>query len=532
MDYALLCYPNSTNIYQPSLASSSLSDIEQTDTDEVLRRLKRQPSSEGSTESENAAILPAGAQVVERADGTQVIRVKKRKRRSKQPKKEADQRSKKRKALVVLGTVVSLFVMALVVAFLLAYRNSSKFNTKVAEAILATSGAKAEIGTLGVTPQKVSVKKVELQWDRSFMESLELRDVYVKTHPLGFFGGTWRLEDFEAQKAILKLREGQRPVGEGDVPFEFEGGIFDAVELDCQFGESGVFLRDSSVRLRTDKGVSVDVEGGALELLQWGKLNVGSGFIKESGQGAELNLRLQSKDDYNEWLEIKGSVSNDYSVKNELKVTASSYPLENLLGSHLGKYLHGPFQASEGKAVLSPTDIKTLSLEVLLIGEGLRMSKWPFLVRLGQILEDSELQGYEFKDESQARFVYDQSVMKLSEISMATHNEFLLRGDIEVAANGELQGKLRMGISEDKEGYFEKKNALHVTRNGGDGYLWITVNLSGSVSAPKDDFGQQVSARPSQISPSSGSRQRGGFLEIQPSREQQLEDAFESLLEN
>ena len=509
-----------------------MDDIEQTDTDEVLRRLKRQPSSEDAANGGNAAILPTGAQVVERADGTQVIRVKKRKRRSKQPKKEADQRSKKRKALVALGTVVSLFVMVLVVAFLLAYRNSSKFNAKVAEAILATSGAKAEIGTLGVTPQKVSVKKVSLQWDGSFMESLELRDIYVKTHPLGFFGGTWRIEDFEAQKAILKLREGQRPVGSGKVPFQFEGGIFDAAQLDCQFGESRVFLRDSSVRLRTDKGVSVDVEGGTLELLEWGRLNIGSGFLKESNQGAELNLRLQSEDDYNQWLEVKGSVRSNYSEKNNLTIFANSYPLENLLGSHLGKYLHGPFQTSEGKAVLSPADIKTLSLDIPIIGEGLKISKWPFLVSLGQILEDSDLQGYEFKDESQARFVYDQSVMKLLDISMATHNEFLLRGDIEVAANGELQGKLRMGISEDKEGYFEKKNALHVTRNGGDGYLWITVNLSGSVSAPKDDFESQVSARPRQGSPSSGSRQRGGFIEIQPSREQQLEDTFERLLEN
>ncbi len=507
------------------------------DVDELLSSLKRNHAAADIAAEDleaqsgiNSGELPVGAQIVAREDGSQVIRVKKRKRRSKQPKKEKEGRAKKRKVFIVFSAVVLMFGIAITSAVLLAYRNSSKFNEKVTKTIEICSGATAEVGTLGVSPQRVSVQKVDLKWETSCFENLQLNDVVVNTHPLGFFGGTWRIEDFNVRKANLKLREGEQPQSNGESPLKFKGGIFDVAKLDCEFGASGAKIRDTTVRLRTGNGVTADFEGGYLEFLHWKKLQIGSGYVAKSEKGMNLNVLFQNADDYNEQLEVQGELAADHLTRNKLDLSANMYPIENLFGNGLGRYIHGSFRTNSGKVVFSPNDLASLELDIPIDGQTIRISHFPFLVSLGKILENTDILRYEFRDEARARFLYNSTGMELQEINLVTYNELQIKGSLKVSTKGELSGELRIGVSEDKEGYFEGKNALHVTRNGGDGYLWMTVQLAGTVAAPKDDMATQLAtaSKPNREPSLKFERE----YQNQPSREEQLEDAFDRLLGN
>lgn len=505
------------------------------DIDGLLRGMRRSSDREEIATSDSllasggdASSLSVGAELVNREDGSQVVRVRKRKRRTAQPKKEEEARLRRRKAMVVFSVVVAIFVLAITVAFLLAYRNSSKFNAKVAQTIEASSGAKVELGTLGVSPRRVAVKKAALTWPEGCLESLILSEVEVQTHPLGFFGGDWRIEDFTAERAVLKARGGTMPKGDGSEPLRIIGDIFDAGKLDCQFGESGAFLRDAAVRLRTGNGISVDFEGGELQLGHWGPLGVGSGYFMDSEGGVEIRVSLQSGDDYDEVLEVEGKLANDFSAENQLSVTANLYPLEHLLGPELGGFLQGPFSTQLGVALLIPSKLKALRLDIPVNGQGLKISKFPFLDGLGKIVEDADLLEHEFSDEASMRFRSGPDGIRLENLSLSTHNNFLIKGNIIVSPSGELSGELRLGVSEGKERYFKRKNVMSMTRYGADGYLWMTVRLGGSLSAPEDNFKEQFDMARSNKDRASGRR----VPDVPLSKDQQLEDAFESLLGN
>ena len=81
------------------------SEPEKYSIDEMMERLKGQSS-------EN----PAAGELVTRPDGSQALRVRKRKRRSEQPKREEAKRTKRIRTLQVAAALVLLLLTGLVMA--------------------------------------------------------------------------------------------------------------------------------------------------------------------------------------------------------------------------------------------------------------------------------------------------------------------------------------------------------------------------------------------------------------------------------
>src|SRR6478609_3165765 len=96
--------------------SASPSEPEKYSIDEMMDRLKSGPSQN----SENG-------ELVTRADGTQAVRVRKRKRRSTQPHKDARQRTRRARIVQVSSALVLIFAAGLTVGGAIIYANSSPF---------------------------------------------------------------------------------------------------------------------------------------------------------------------------------------------------------------------------------------------------------------------------------------------------------------------------------------------------------------------------------------------------------------------
>jgi hypothetical protein len=93
--------------------------------DEMMDRLKQ-----------SSAENPDNGELVTRADGTQAVRVRKRKRRSKQPHKQDAQRTRRARVIQIAAAFVLVILAALTAGIGIIYANSSPFRNS----LVANSG--------------------------------------------------------------------------------------------------------------------------------------------------------------------------------------------------------------------------------------------------------------------------------------------------------------------------------------------------------------------------------------------------------
>ena len=165
--------------------------------EEMVERLRRGHGSDPS---------PEDGELVTRADGTQAIRVRRRKRRSHQPHKE--QRLKKRRMLMIQLSAALILVLLFVLGFGIAllYANSGFFRKGLTEKIAATTGAKVRLEQFRVNPRGANAALIELEWPQSeAMKKILARDLNAKVAPQSFLGGRISGEEVVAREAIVWL---------------------------------------------------------------------------------------------------------------------------------------------------------------------------------------------------------------------------------------------------------------------------------------------------------------------------------------
>ncbi len=133
--------------------SASPSEPEKYSIDEMMDRLKNAPSGN-----------PEDGELVTRSDGTQAIRVRKRKRRSSQPLKKEQQVTRRVRIVQVTAALILAFLVALVIGGAIIYANSSPFREGLVHKIEQASGASAEIGQFRMNPKTANAGNLTLKW--------------------------------------------------------------------------------------------------------------------------------------------------------------------------------------------------------------------------------------------------------------------------------------------------------------------------------------------------------------------------------
>ncbi|HEY1123527.1 MAG TPA: hypothetical protein VGE67_18060, partial [Haloferula sp.] len=304
------------------------------------------------------------AKLVTREDGTQAYKMRKRKRRSVQPKKEKEKHERQMRVAQVVGAVglVAGFGLALLGSWI--YLNTPGYQQKVVERVQRWTGAEPKLGQLRVSPLSVGASSIELHWpETSLLKSLTVNGLRADLRLPSLAAGVWKgTEMVGGQGGQLALRQ---PTAKpepfttpgGDCPFQFR---YRSSQFNVVMGEGekpAASLSGSEaifdVLDRAATAANLRFEGGALHSSIWGDFSLEFASLQFDPAGLKVgNVRFSpgNKSQSGE-IEIRNPdhVALDlYGAKSDLPIYLRRVPLGTLLGPNFGAWMVSEVDTPEG----------------------------------------------------------------------------------------------------------------------------------------------------------------------------------------
>lgn len=479
--------------------------------DEMMERLRV-----GEREKEDQS----QGELVVRSDGTQVMRVRKRKRRTQQEKKPEP--VKRRNPLLLLGGLLVLLFVALAVAIvvLLARYNSSGFQTGLEEALNDASGAEASFENLAVTPLAARSEKLVMTWgeDRS-LHALSLSNLSADLDFGSFLGGSWDGVAVIAQsgEAIIggtaEKEGGARLASDSDLFASYRCDFFD---LHIGAPGKGIQFKNAEMSMRDGPNgeTQLHLRGGDAVIPGWSTMEIDRGMAEFFDGGLKLvSLRLKSKEGDGEVSFSSEAILRD-GEDVDLGMAVDALPLATFVGGEIGGLIDGVISCENAALTLDGGTLQDVALRMEFSGSSTYMQGFPFLEVLKTRLTDSEFVKPSFRT-AQGVLVRGKHGVRLQELELMEKSQMAVRGHIAVDPEGELSGRLEIGIVEEKIITSTNRKRSSVFSDPVEGFCWVTINLSGTVEEPSDDFHELL---------------RKAALEESPrNREKLLEDRLEDL---
>jgi hypothetical protein len=474
--------------------------------DEMMERLKERGHDEG--------------ELVTRADGTVAIKVKKRKRRSKQPHKEQAKRTQ-RLRLLQLGVVFFLITAVIATAAgMLFYYNSNGFREGTLQKISTWTGADVEMAEFTVTPNTAKCATSSFTWpEGNYLRSLQVMYPSAHLDISSFLGKKWggtavvgktgKLT-FSAASADAPKRSSEAATT-NTFPFGFSSYRCEKLDI---FGlladrQPWVTIEGTEASLiKTTRGAQTRFIGGKMKLSGFQPMLIDRGSIYfEQGQMRVENLRLKPATG-DGTLEIQNQIELYSTESSKLELLLTEFPLEILLGNEMDVLFRGhvdtPTSALNRLLTFTAGDLQSLKMQVGFRGsdrDPLTIRNLPFLQELSRELQNPEYaREYGFSDRVEGELLRSHGETRLQGLRFEKKGHFCIHGDVFVkdgALGGTLQVGLPISLLSDDKLYGHLKQVF--TRQE-DGYVWCEVLLSGLPGQPKDNFAdllkQAITQRP------------------------------------
>lgn len=486
-------------------------DPESYSVDEMLERLR-----DGEREKEDQA----SGELVVRPDGTEVMRVRKRKRRSQQETKPSPE--KRRSPFILLLGLVVLLVVVLGVAMvvLLARYNSSGFQTGMEAALTDATGGSASFESLSVTPLRARSGSLKMGWgENRSLHSLSLNNLSADLDLGSFLGGSWDGVAVTAQSGELILGGTTTAGAKAAAASEsnlFAGYRCDFFDIHVGAPGTGIQFKNTEMAMRPGpKGeTQLHLRGGDLVIPGWSVMETDRGMAEFVGDGLKLvSLRLKSKTEDGEISFSSEPILRD-GEDIALEMRVDELPLSTFVGSEIGEMIDGVISCENAALTLDGGTLQDVALRMEFSGSAAFIQKFPFLEVLKTRLTDSEFVKPEFKT-VQGVLVQDRNGVRLQELELMEKSQMAVRGHFAVNPEGELSGRLEVGIVAGKIITFTNRKRSSVFSDPVEGFCWVTINLSGTLEEPADDFHELL---------------RKAAMEESPrNREKMLEDRLEDL---
>jgi len=466
--------------------------------EEMMERLKERGHEEG--------------EMVTRADGTVAIKVKKRKRRSKQPHKEQAKRNQ-RLRILQLGIVFFLITAAIATATgMLFYYNSNAFRESTLQKIATWTGADVELAEFTVTPNTAKCATANFTWpEGNYLRQLQVMHPSAHLDISSFLGNKWGGTTVVGKTGKLYFsnatpgapKRSSEAAADTAFPFGFTSYRCEKLDIIGQDAERLPWITIEGTEaslIKTTRGAQTRFIGGLMKLTGFQPMLIDRGSIYfEQGQMRVENLRLKPNAGAGT-LEIQNSMELYSKESAKMEVLLSEFPLELLLGNELEVIFSGhvdtPTNALNRLFSVTPGDLKSLKLQVGFRGserDPLTIRNLPFLNELSQELQNPEYaRQYDFSDRVEGELLRSHGETRVQGLRLEKKGNFCVLGDIFVQ-NGTLGGTLQVGLPSslllDDKLYGTLKQVF-VRQE--DGYLWCTVQLSGKPGQPEDNFAAQL----------------------------------------
>lgn len=481
---------------------------------------------------ERSSNSPSNGELVTRADGTQAIKVRSRKRRSHQPAREDLRRARKLRAIRLIGAAVLTLTLIAVAAGVVVYMNGSGYRDKLRARVEEATGAKAEVSKVRVTPIGADVSSLTLTWpDTSPISALKLEGVAAELRISSFLGQPWTGEEVTARKGAVWFGVPAAPSGgsDSDPKNHFRFNRFRSSDFSMFFGlpERPAFsILNSSVSFYPHDAngrPALRLKKGAVKFLPgFPEFALETALVGVIGRRLDIvDMRLAHPEGSSQGvLIISGQVEPAApGVVSTLDADVEGLELGYLAGADMGRLLRGQIDTTDTTHSnfvsfnMSEPDKPRMVLSFIGgVRSPLILSQLPFQANLKQIFADPAYDNLVMDSGSGGILRIEGAQSTLDELDLNVRNRVSIRGSITVASDKTLSGRLRVGLP----AAIVKLNPNLDATFGGvvDDVRWIDVNLSGTAAAPTDDFAKKVLSHtfvptPEGSSPTVPSKQQG-----------------------
>ncbi len=477
---------------------SSSSEPEKYSIDEMMDRLK-------SSSSES----PEEGELVTRADGTQAIRVRKRKRRSSQPVKKGQQTSRRMRIFQISAAMILVFVAALFIGGAVIYANSSPFREGLLRKIEQASGAEVEIQQFRINPKTANAAGMTLKWPAgNILSSVTLRSLSAEVSPSTFLGKVMKGEEVSASDAVLELKYPQAgeitrhfPTSEGLLPIRFNR--YRVPSLTLTLGPPTtpivkVTKSEVSLNPETENGRALlNFYRGDIEMAGWPKLRLDRALVGIRGDEFEvINLRVLHESDSRGIFDLSGKIYPYQPDRlSSLKAVVQSFQIEGLTGPALGRLFSGRIDSTSATKsnFLSflPTADAAPTLEITFQvspSSQIELRGFPFLLAISQALDDPWFQSPVFEVDAGGTIHRENGIVTFRDLNFESKGRMAVRGKVSMALNQELSGHLEVGVAEAMIASSKTPRLKNMFGPPKEGFRWISLKIGGPVATPSDNF--------------------------------------------
>lgn len=471
--------------------------------DEMMDRLKGRDTSDNSPE------------LVTRSDGSQAMKVKKRKRRTNQAVNEETKRNSRIQVAQIAGFFVLLVLLGIAAGISVLYANSSSFRASLLSKLEDSSGAKVSLIQFRMNPATANAARAVMEWPESnALASLDLTAITAKVAPASFLGKTFTGEEITAGSGILSLRApgGSNPSPKTPGAKEGSSVIFQRYSvptMNIVFGKASGghrALNNTEASFFPTKIAGqgeIRLQGGLFEFDAWPPVELDRSYIKvRNGTFDIQSLRFVVPKAPNDrkldkgYIDFSGNLNPlEIGATHTLEAKAEDLRLPFLLGTDLGRFFLGSVDTVEAPEsnflTFSPDSPESATLELALtnsVKSRIDLGGLRFLSQLSEILND---RWYEFPNfDSSVNLVVKRKAGKavLEDIDFVSRGRMALRGSIANGEAGAISGTLRVGIPESIVSAKRNKGLQLLFGVAQDGYRWADVKISGTSAIPDDDF--------------------------------------------
>ena len=495
-------------INSPPPMPSVPSEPEKYSIDEMLERLKEKTSE-----------TPTGVEGewVTRADGTQAVRVRKHKRRTEQPQREQARRSRRIRIIQVSVVLVGVLLAGLVTVGAYVYANTVPYRQSITRAIAQCVGAEVEFKGFRVSPASANVESVGLAYpEGNMVKSILLHGVSAKISLFSLLQTSLCGEEVFGRDGTLVLQAplADRPVfatadESAHIPVQFDRinvAKFNILAGDPARPALKINATEASLRFnQAGNDMALHLYRGNLQLATWPAFEIDRAVMGFNGAEIVLSgLRLVDSQPKRGILELAGTIRPFATdTPSILAVKLQNFNLGMLLGQEFSDLINAKIDSR----VVSSADANYLSflpgsgasvdLDVAFkstLASPVNIKGFPFLFSLVRALNDTWYENPIFVEEVTGVIHCKNSKVELHELKLESKSRLAIKGNMVTGADKSLSGTLEIGIPASVVELSQNPQIDSMLGPLRDGFRWLTLELSGTLAHPDDDFARLYAA--------------------------------------
>ena len=438
-------------------------------------------------------------ELITKEDGTQVIKVRKRKRRSKQPRKKTelpkmDPLIKWAIITILVGAVVTVGGGTLLI---ITKYNGAQFKQSTESNLTSSTGAKsATISTLKITPVGAKAKKVVFEWDEdSFFHRAEFKRLTAHINVTSFVSNQWSGDDLAATTGIIQIKEptnssAEKVHNKNPNLYNYESVRLHNLSLFFGTAKDSPAIKEFDVLIRkSESSHKYILQAGKVDYTDWPNVTLNSGIMTPDKDTFSLEAILISANKNNE-ITVSGNIpkSTDKPVSIELK--SESYPIQEILNEGMSKMLRGPitFDSATLTYNYNKPEKDKLQLTIPFTSNELQMTRFPMFRYLKDFTADSVYIQPNF-NRCSGTIIRKRQSTEIRNLSFISDALLTISGDLYVAADGKMKGSLKLKLPRQ---LFKNKKPANFTDTE-DGFYSVDVTVGGSIYNPYDNFQELIS---------------------------------------